>query len=407
MSIVARRWLVAIVLLAASVGSAGTAHAYVYFAGQERIGRATNDGATVEPEFIKVSGFTCGVAVDAHHIYWATIGSSPEPSSIGRANLNGTEVEPAFISLPGTDPCGIALTATHVYWADMAGYVGKAEINGGNMSTHWAEAAEACGIAANEEFIYVAHGGGGGFGLNELAASGVSEGQVVATIETSGSCGVALDPPYVYWASGGQTSSGETIGRAEASFLLAHNDSWLTTTANPITRPWSVAAHQGELYYAPYAGPIGRFKLDGSQPLEPSFINSGGDVVGIAVDDLPLPTPPSPAPAPNPGSGPSGSNSSNGLLKLLKTKVRSADGTATLVLRVRGTGLLVLSGKDVKTDRVAVKKPGKVTLALEPGGAALRDLAHAGRVRVSFTITFTPKAGALTKTKDSVTLVER
>ncbi len=396
------RWrLLATILLATFFGFCASANAYIYFAGQERIGRARNDGSMVEPEFIHVEGFSCGVAVDAHHIYWANVQvPSLGYATIGRANLDGSGVEQHFIPLPvSADPCGIAVDSTHIYWTDMAGDIGKADLNGEHLELSWVTASEPCGLAVDGEFLYYAHGG---YGINELALSGPSEGSVIASHPTTGRCGVAVDSQYVYWANGGPSSTSDWIGRAEKEFRGSPSDEWFYT--GPTSPPWSVALHGGELFWAPYYGPIGRYKADGSEPAEPSFIESGGDVVGIAADDLPLPSPaPEPTGSGPPPSQPPPSQPPSNQVRVGKPLPRK-NGTAALTVTIAGPGVLTLKGKGVVAVRKRIGKGGKLELTVTPTAKARGTLLKAGRLTVKVEITFTPMGGSPRTESKSVTL---
>ncbi len=67
-----------------------------------------------------------GVAVDAHFVYWANLGTN----TIGRANLDGSSPNPSFIT-GASNPSGVAVDSGHIYWANNgANTIGRASLDG-------------------------------------------------------------------------------------------------------------------------------------------------------------------------------------------------------------------------------------------------------------------------------------
>ena len=99
-------------LLASSLALASRADAYIYWTGNNGIGRANLDGTGAISSFIPEPGSPGGVAVDGAHVYWANL----ETGTIGRANLDGTGVNPSFITAPIEGVSGVAVDAAHIYW---------------------------------------------------------------------------------------------------------------------------------------------------------------------------------------------------------------------------------------------------------------------------------------------------
>jgi hypothetical protein len=309
-----RLWAPLLAALFASLVWAGTADAYIYWAGGTRIARANNDGTGANYEFITPAGtfFACGIAVDSGHVYWGNTGGS-----VGRANLDGTGVESDFIEDAGGEVCGVAVTASHIYWTDQKkGKVGRANLDGKEADGSWAAAADACGIAAGGDTVYLTTVSGAGAELVEMNGT-LPKGTVIEHIPAGeGRCGVAADDSNVYWSHQGANgpSTELLVGRARVDGFSLPEPFFIgagsAVTPSVIS---SVAIHDGEAYYAPYNGPIGRSVTDRTSQPESNFLpiaptGTTGEIIGIAVDDGPLPTPPAEPSGPGGGSGGSGSS---------------------------------------------------------------------------------------------------
>ncbi len=375
-----------------------TAAAYIYYPNGSHIGRALNNGSGLEPNFISSKTFNCGIAVDGGHIYWGAVGVG-----ISRANLDGTGVEEEFIPLsPTAKPCGIAVDSAHVYWTDLSGAVGIADIDGGSPNPALISIEEPCGIASDGGHVYFAWKSGGEFGLSRFSLPyGGPEPPLTAT---AGNCGVAVDSQNVYWTNGGYASAGQNV-------QFANRDPFgppqtLVTTESGANNPWSVAVHGGYVYYSPHGGPIGRARADGSVAPEPNFIPLGGfvETIGIAVDDLPAPVPPPTPPSPGPGGSPIPAPVK---LKLTVGKVKTnvRNGTATVKVKVSAPGVVKLAGKKVKPVKATAKRAGKLSLKISAKKAAAAALRKAGKLRVSFTVTFSAPGADSVSAKKSVKLV--
>src|SRR5262249_19015531 len=89
------------------------------------IGFATADTAIVDNGFIHVSGGSPnGVAAFGDFIYWTV------PNAIGRAGQNGTSVNQTFIkNLGGVD--GVAVNSNGIFWTNTdTGSIGRANLDG-------------------------------------------------------------------------------------------------------------------------------------------------------------------------------------------------------------------------------------------------------------------------------------
>lgn len=97
---------------------------------------------------------------------------------------------------------------------------------------------------------------------------------------------------------------------------------------------------------------------------------------------------------------------------IVRTTLRSRQGTGQFTVRVPGRGTLTLSAKaksgrkriNVDAVRLTVSRSGTYRLNLKPGKAAKRILKKRGKLRVSVRITFTPRGGTLRAINRTVTL---
>jgi hypothetical protein len=173
------------------------------------IGRATLDGTSPDQAFVAGLGTPCGVAVDGAHLYWADMGAN----TIGRANLDGSDVEPGFIA-GAARPCGIALDDAHVYWANQDGEsIGRASLDGGEVDQSFIVGPQLpCGVAVGAGHVYWGDQGTGAIGRSDLAGIGVEPLFIPGAGEP---WGVGVNATHVYWANRGTSVDREGgIGRA-------------------------------------------------------------------------------------------------------------------------------------------------------------------------------------------------
>jgi virginiamycin B lyase len=110
----------------------------------------------------------------------------------------------------------------------------------------------------------------------------------------------------------------------------------------------------------------------------------------------PLPEAP-PRPADPPAKRPSNR------FKIGKLRLNRARGKATLAIRMRGRGRLVLRGPGVRNRKQGVRA-GMVRLTVTPNGKARRTLRRKGSVRLRVRLTFQPRRGSARTVKRTVTL---
>jgi virginiamycin B lyase len=202
------------------------------------IGRANLDGTGVDEGYIADTNPSpaCGVALDGAHVYWANdAGVASGTGTIGRANLDGTGVDESFIT-DVTFPSGMAVNATHIYWASLPvppppshrelGTIGRANLDGTGVDKSFI-AETAYGVAVDAAHIYWASAltdrgtGESVIGRANLDGTGVE----VFITGANGPCGVAVTDTHVYWANF------NTIGRANLDGGRANHE--FTTGIEP------------------------------------------------------------------------------------------------------------------------------------------------------------------------------
>jgi virginiamycin B lyase len=190
------------------------------------VGRANLDGSGSNLSFIPGASNPCGVAVDAHYIYWA----NGTGTTIARANLDGSDANFSFIT-GASNPCGVAVDGQHIYWANGGGAgaggstIGRANLDGTSINQSFITGADIPdAIAIDGTYIYWAnrgpeYAGNATIGRAKLDGTSVNESFITGA---SSPCGVAVDSAHVYWTNqpvvqlGGGSFMYETntIGRA-------------------------------------------------------------------------------------------------------------------------------------------------------------------------------------------------
>lgn len=247
------------------------AHAVIYWPERDgwggfgaSIGRASLDGAHVQPAFLSTSAE--GVAVDGQHLYW---GAWPPM----RAGLAGDDPE-RITEGQEFGYRSIAVTPTAIYLGS-GSRITKVPRDGSPASDIVTGQNAVCGLTVADGRLYWAD---------------VNRG-VIARIDTDGSdlrsefirtdfgpCGVAVADGHVYW--GNYWDDGTEIGRADLDGGNADQD-----FISGVVRPCALDVHGSHLYWAEELGNIGRAALDGSQ-IDRAFISTSAGC-GLAIDDIP------------------------------------------------------------------------------------------------------------------------
>src|SRR5271166_5665798 len=310
--LVAGAFVVAVTL---AVLLASGADAFVYWDNNRSeapgvMGRANLDGSGANLGFIQGGDNPCGVAVDAHYIYWA-VGTG---TTIARANLDGSNVDPSFIT-GASDPCGVAVDGQHIYWANGGQYsgvngestIGRANLDGTNVDQSFITgASDADAVALDGTYIYWAnarppYAGNATLGRAKLDGTGVNESFITGA---SDPCGIAVDNAHVYWTNQpvvvGQIGGGQqvefqtnTIGRANLDGSNPNQDFITGQPGVPVPPSLcGLAVDSAHLYWTVeedlglVVPSIGRANLDGSG-VNQSFISlPGWGARGLAVDSL-------------------------------------------------------------------------------------------------------------------------
>jgi hypothetical protein len=184
-------------------------NAYIYWANAtgSGIGRANLNGTDVNQQFIKTTGDTGAVAVNANHLYWTSFKQLGSATTIGRANLNGTDVNQQFIT--GTsNASGIAISGPYIYWTNYgptAAYatsssvprttIGRANLNGTGVNENFITGTHAgCGLVIAAGRIYWANDvpiGNGTIGSANLDGTDANENFIPGA---GAPCGLAVAP---------------------------------------------------------------------------------------------------------------------------------------------------------------------------------------------------------------------
>jgi streptogramin lyase len=273
------------------------AHAFIYWGdvGNNRIGRANNDGTGVDPNFIQAGNQPSALAVDGAHIYWVNSAGN----SIGRANVDGSGVESNFIA--GIEqPEGIAVNAQSIFWTTAKGLIGRADIDGATVNKDFITQADVpCGVAVDSGHIWWVDDRLAESTIGRAGLDGAFVQPNYAEIGSAFPCGLTVNSASVYWSDTGFLGGGSLIGRVDVATGKSVDQSFIAGGSAPCGIALDSASH---LYWANEGSDaIARADSDGTA-VDQSFIETGGThICGVAVDDLALP------PAPSGGGGGGGS----------------------------------------------------------------------------------------------------
>lgn len=295
--------------------SASAASAYVYWTNTARasfrglpngttIGRATDNGRSVNPNFIRHLPFgVAGIAVDARHIYFTSLTGS----GIGVADLNGKHVRLNVFHGAVAGDGALTVVGHLIYWTH-ADAIGRANVNGTNVRNNFIKIKQPPGGTVTTDAVAVAAGrfifwdesgtSGGGGHIGRAAISGGGPDDAFIRVPDYAN-GVAVLGGHVYWTNtftGTYTGTGSyppftgppAIGRA--SFGGGGLDQvWGSLPA--ASAPGELAADAHGFYFGDHTQrfyTIGHVSAGGGG-LNASFIKLPQDPsvpIGIAVNTL-------------------------------------------------------------------------------------------------------------------------
>ena len=255
--------------LAFSLALAAQASAFIFWTDPTNgtIGRASIDGAGLEPNLVTGLNEPCGVTTDGTWIYWATTGDG----NIGRARLDGSQANPSFITGGGA-PCGpsIELLGDELFWAEPSlnpSSVASADSNGANVNPFFVEVSEQSpeATATLGSSVYWTDGFGNTIQFSNTAGDQFATVNSSAVDDPFG--GIAVSGQDIYWINDSRTS-GAAIAHVESDGS--------NPNASLVSTPFAcgIGADANHVYWS-VGGAIGRADLDGTSP-DPSFIPATG-----------------------------------------------------------------------------------------------------------------------------------
>lgn len=180
-------------------GGVAVTSSYIFWTSlhEQTVGRANLDGSGKLPSLIPTGVSPCGIAVDSGSVYWSNLDGVE--GTIGRASFNGTSREPEFVKKTGAGQiCGIAVNSANIFWADTgfindATQIGRANASDGESPNPSliGDADGPCGIAVFGTQLYWANKG------NSMIArantDGTSVNEALINVGSGEICGVAVD----------------------------------------------------------------------------------------------------------------------------------------------------------------------------------------------------------------------
>jgi len=368
---------------------------FVYWANgtpTNSIGRAKVNGTGLNDSLISGLNNPMGVAVDSNHVYWTDTGAN----RIGRANLDGSGVNLNFITTGVVSPQGIAVTANAgIFWANGTSptkTIGHANIDGSSPNPSFAAVGHACGVAADQSFVYWLDNTNSKIG--RVPVTGGAPDPNFVSLPVGAACGLAVDPSFLYWSAGSDGIGRVPVGggTADPSFITAATGRVFGTSGlavNPQYIFW------GNVSNPPGSNVIGRANADGTG-------KNQSLITGVGSPNLMAAAP-----------------SNKITIDSITRKKRK--GTAVISAKVPGPGQVTLnqtgSPQDANATAASIKQVGRTTtgassfsLPVKPKGKTAKKLRREvqrkgkGRVKVKVFIHFVPAGVAGVPNTDAVTV---
>jgi hypothetical protein len=294
--------ILATLCLAALAFAAPAADAYIYWAdnSREAIGRATNDGSVVEPDFILGAEDAVDVAVGAGYVYWA----NEDGKAIGRANLDGTGLAQHFVST-GTHPTVLEITDTHIFWGSQQdNVVGRADLDGTDPASVVTMIPAVTGVAVREGVLYWLYSDINDSYVGRSTIGGLLPDPDYVKIPNSDfPRGLDATASHLIWGDFG-LGFGKRLGRADIATGLSVDETFIGGASGPC----GVTVFGPHVYWTNIgSGTIGRAETT-SAGVNQAFVKTGavtGTICGVAVDSL-APQPQQPGQPSGPGGGAAG-----------------------------------------------------------------------------------------------------
>jgi len=265
-----------VLLLAPSVASADIFWANGIGGG---VGRANNDGSNVRAKWVGTGapGTSCGIDVAGGYVYWANKYNGAGKNSISRASLDGSSVRPAFIRISDEprppQPCGVAVNDSHVYWGNnFQNSIGRANLDGSSPNQQFLTQQQPggvpfkpCGLALNDQTLFWDGGRANLDGSDPQSMPG-------------GRCNVAVAGDSLYTVRGNPSAFNSTINRSD---LDGSN-----STAVADAAPCGIDVFGGYVYWVSqwdYKSEIWRAPLDRGWKREKVLEVSQRQVCGLEV----------------------------------------------------------------------------------------------------------------------------
>jgi hypothetical protein len=366
---------------------------------------------------------SAGLAIDpaAGKVYWG----NPSNGTIGFANLNGSGGGQLNLAGATAEPNGLAIDPEkgRIYWtsfsADKVSYANLNGSGGGDLDTTGApiDGPEGVAIDPTSNRIFWTNWEGNSIGFASLG--GGAGGQFDTGVVLFKPVGLAIDPysSSLYWANEGTNTigyrnlGGAFGGQVETGAATVNQVAFPVLLVVPHMQkfPLVQGGHRPGVVLSCSNGEwmedrLPSFLFQAPQSFAYQWLRNGKPIAGatqsgITADKVGKYNCEVTA-ANGAGADTEASNTIaiSASIKLAKTTPHN-NGTATVQVKLTGSGPLVLTGRGIARQRKA-KAKGTAYLTVRATGKAKKTLSAKGKVKVKARIAYTPAGGkALRKTK--------